>query len=150
MSCRYPDSPSVFSDGPFVERPFPACRFARPGPPALDTSLIRPTPHVRLEISGSLTGARMRKIHSIAIALFACLLVAPAAWAQQKTIKDPGEYNAYMAGLNSAHPAQKAASMESFVVKYPNSVVKIDALEQATAAYQLASTQAGVEKAARR
>jgi hypothetical protein len=92
----------------------------------------------------------MRKIHSIAIALLACVLAAPAVWAQQKTIKDPAEYNAYMAALNTADPAQKAASMESFVVKYPNSVVKIDALEQAMAAYQLASNQAGVEKAARR
>jgi hypothetical protein len=92
----------------------------------------------------------MRKIQSIAIALLVCVLAAPAVWAQQKTIKDPAEYNAYMAALNTADPAQKAASMESFVVKYPNSVVKVDALEQAMAAYQLAGNQAGVEKAARR
>jgi hypothetical protein len=92
----------------------------------------------------------MRKIHWIAIALIAFALATPAVWAQQKTIKDPAEYNAYIAAFNTANPAQKAASMEAFVVKYPGSVVTIDALEQAMAAYQQAGNQAAVEKTARR
>ena len=92
----------------------------------------------------------MRKLHSLVVALIACALVASAAWAQQKTIKDPAEYNAYMAALNTTDPAKKAAAMEGFVAKYPNSIVKIDALEQAMAAFQQAGNQAGVEKAARR
>jgi hypothetical protein len=92
----------------------------------------------------------MRKVCSIAIALAACVLAASAVWAQQKTIKDPAEYYAYIAALNMADPAKKAALMEGFVVKYPASVVEIDALEQAMAAYQQAGNQAGVEKTARR
>ena len=91
----------------------------------------------------------MRKLHSIAVALVCCTLVASAALAQQKTISDPAEYNAYMAALNTADPAQKAAAMEAFVVKFPASIVKADALEQAMAAYQQAGNATAVEKIAR-
>jgi tetratricopeptide (TPR) repeat protein len=92
----------------------------------------------------------MRKLHSIAAALAVCVLVASAALAQQKTIKDPAEYNAYIAALNIGDPAQKAAAMEAFLVKFPSSVVKEDALAQAMAAYQQAGNTAAVEKTARR
>ena len=68
----------------------------------------------------------------------------------QKTIKDPAEYNAYITALNTQDPVQKAAAMEAFVAQYPQSVVKIDALEQAMAAYQQAGNQAKVEDAAKR
>ena len=68
----------------------------------------------------------------------------------QKVIKDPAEYNAYMTALNTTDPAAKAAAMEAFVNQYPNSVVKIDALEQAMAAYQQGGNQAKVEDTARR
>ena len=95
-------------------------------------------------------GLRMRNVFSIAITLIACILATSAVLAQQKTIKDPGEYNAYISALKTANPAQKAASMEAFVARYPGSVVKIDALEQAMAAYQQAGNQAAVEKSARR
>ncbi len=37
----------------------------------------------------------------------------------QKTIKDPGEYNAYITALNTSDPAAKAAAMEAFVRKTP-------------------------------
>lgn len=66
----------------------------------------------------------------------------------QKVIKDPAEYNAYMTALNTADPAAKAAAMEAFVRQYPQSVVLIDALEQAMAAYQQAGNQAGLADAA--
>jgi len=56
--------------------------------------------------------------------------------ANQKVIKDPGEYNAYIAALNTPDPTAKAQAMEAFVVQYPQSIVKIDALEQTMAAYQ--------------
>jgi hypothetical protein len=59
----------------------------------------------------------------------------------QKVIKDQAEYNAYIAALQTQDPAQKAAAMEAFIGQYPNSVVKIDALEQAMQAYQQASNQ---------
>jgi tetratricopeptide (TPR) repeat protein len=61
--------------------------------------------------------------------------------ANQKVIKDPAEYNAYITALNTQDPAQKGAAMEAFVKQYPQSVVLIDALEQAMAAYQQASNQ---------
>ncbi len=67
----------------------------------------------------------------------------------QKTIKDPAEYNAYITALNMTDPAQKGAAMEAFVAQYPNSVVKIDALEQAMGAYQQAGNQQKVEQLAR-
>ena len=68
----------------------------------------------------------------------------------QKVIKDPAEYNAYITALNTTDPAAKAAAMEAFVAQYPNSIVKIDALEQAMAAYQQAGNQAKVEATAKR
>src|SRR5262249_10164217 len=59
----------------------------------------------------------------------------------QKVIKDQAEYNAYIAALQTQDAAQKAAAMEAFISQYPNSVVKIDALEQAMQAYQQAGNQ---------
>ena len=54
----------------------------------------------------------------------------------QKVIKDPAEYNAYITALNTTDPAAKGQAMEAFVAQYPNSIVKMDALEQAMGAYQ--------------
>jgi tetratricopeptide (TPR) repeat protein len=70
--------------------------------------------------------------------------------ASQKVIKDPAEYNAYITALNTQDPTAKAAAMEAFVQQYPQSVVKIDALEQAMAAYQQAGNQQKVEATAKR
>jgi tetratricopeptide (TPR) repeat protein len=67
----------------------------------------------------------------------------------QKVIKDPAEYNAYITALNTTDPAAKGAAMEAFVAQYPNSIVKIDALEQAMNAYQQANNQQKVEQTAR-
>jgi len=67
----------------------------------------------------------------------------------QKVIKDPAEYNAYITALNTTDPAAKGAAMEAFVAQYPNSIVKIDALEQAMNAYQQANNQQKVEQIAR-
>lgn len=67
-----------------------------------------------------------------------------------KVIKDASEYNAYTTALNLTDPARKAAAMEDFVKRYPASVVKIDALEQAMAAWQQAGKQAEVESDATR
>jgi hypothetical protein len=70
--------------------------------------------------------------------------------ASQKVIKDPTEYNAYIAALNTQDPAQRAAAMEAFVTQYPGSVVKTDALEQAMSAYQQAGNQAKLTSTANR
>ena len=70
--------------------------------------------------------------------------------AGQKVIKEPAEYNAYIAALNTQDPAQRAAAMEAFLSQYPASVVKTDALEQAMAAYQQAGNQAKLTSTANR
>jgi tetratricopeptide (TPR) repeat protein len=57
---------------------------------------------------------------------------------QKKEIKDPAEYNAYVAALGMSNPAQKAAAMEQFLQQYPNTVMKSEALEQVMGAYQQA------------
>lgn len=66
----------------------------------------------------------------------------------QKVIKDPAEYNAYMTADNTTDPAAKGAAMEAFVAQYPQSIVKIDALQQAMFAYQQVSAQPGPNQAA--
>ena len=66
----------------------------------------------------------------------------------QKVIKDPAEYNAYITALNTTDPAAKGQAMEAFVAQYPNSIVKIDALEQAMGAYQQAGNQQKVQQLA--
>jgi tetratricopeptide (TPR) repeat protein len=60
----------------------------------------------------------------------------PAPAQQKKEIKDPAEYNAYMAAVNSQDPNAKASSLESFLQTYPNSVIKEDALELLMKTYQ--------------
>jgi tetratricopeptide (TPR) repeat protein len=54
----------------------------------------------------------------------------------KKTIKDPAEYNAYMAAVNAKDANSKAAALESFLQTYPNSVIKEDALELLMKTYQ--------------
>lgn len=54
----------------------------------------------------------------------------------KKTIKDPAEYNAYMAAVNAKDPNAKASALESFLQTYPNSVIKEDALELLMKTYQ--------------
>jgi tetratricopeptide (TPR) repeat protein len=68
----------------------------------------------------------------------------------QKVIRDPAEYNAYLSALNTQAPAERAAALESFVSTYPESVMLEDALEAAMAAYQQAGNQAKVEDTAGR
>jgi tetratricopeptide (TPR) repeat protein len=68
----------------------------------------------------------------------------------QKVIKDPAEYNAYITALNTTDAAQKGAAMEAFVAQYPNSIVKLDALQQAMGAYQSVNNQPKVEEAAKK
>ncbi len=82
----------------------------------------------------------------LVLAVAACALAqqAPAAGQQaapaqqKKEIKDPAEYNAYMAAVNTQDPNAKAAALESFLTTYPNSVIKEDALELLMKTYQQA------------
>ena len=61
---------------------------------------------------------------------------AQPAQPQQQEIKDPAEYNSYIAALREANPQTQAQAFENFVQRYPNSVVKEDALERLMAAYE--------------
>jgi hypothetical protein len=87
---------------------------------------------------------------SFLLACVSLIVFSQQAIAQtsSKVIKDPAEYNAYMAALNDSDPLRKAAAMEAFVKQYPGSIVKTDALEQAMASYQAAGNVAKVEETA--
>jgi hypothetical protein len=66
------------------------------------------------------------------------MVYGQGAQSGQITIKDPTEYNDYTNAVGQSTPAAKAAAIETFLTKYPNSVVKNDMLEQLMAAYQQA------------
>ena len=68
----------------------------------------------------------------------------------RKVIHDRDEYNAYMAALELSDPRQKATAMEEFVTRYPKSVVMMDALAQAMAAYRASGNAAKVGETATR
>jgi len=68
--------------------------------------------------------------------------VQTATQGSEKVIKDPGEYNEYMAAFNTREPAKRGEMMERFIAQYPQSVVRSDALEQAMAAFQETSKPA--------
>ena len=62
---------------------------------------------------------------------------APAAsQAAAPVIKDPAEYNAYVAAIQQKDPAAKISGLEAFVTQYPNSVMKNQALEILMQTYQ--------------
>lgn len=68
--------------------------------------------------------------------------------AQQKTIKDPNEYNAFISATSQTDPAAKAAALESFVQQYPESIVKEEALIGTMGAYQQAGNVTKMAEAA--
>jgi hypothetical protein len=62
---------------------------------------------------------------------------APApGQAAAPVIKDPAEYNAYVAAVQSKDPAAEISGLEAFITQYPNSVMKNQALEILMGAYQ--------------
>ncbi len=86
---------------------------------------------------------------ALATASFAFASVQDAAQpTQQKTIKDPNEYNAFISATSQTDPASKAAALESFVQQYPSSIVKEEALVGAMGAYQQAGNAAKMAEAA--
>src|SRR6201998_3171466 len=62
----------------------------------------------------------------------------PAA-SQAPVIKDPAEYNAYVAAVQQKDPNAKISGLEAFLTQYPNSVMKNQALEILMGAYQQAN-----------
>jgi tetratricopeptide (TPR) repeat protein len=59
-----------------------------------------------------------------------------ASQAQAPVIKDPAEYNAYVAAYQQSDPKAKISGLEAFLTQYPNSVMKVQALEILMATYQ--------------
>ncbi len=80
----------------------------------------------------------------------AVVSASEVAQTSQRVIKDPAEYNAYIAALNEPDPIKKAALMEAFAQQYPQSIVKIEGLEQAMAAYQQTGNVAKVQDVVQR
>ena len=82
----------------------------------------------------------MRKfLQTMLIALTAIALAAPAlaqAPGQKKEIKDPAEYNSYVGATQQTNPQAKISGLLDFLQRYPNSVVREDALEHLMTAYQ--------------
>lgn len=60
----------------------------------------------------------------------------PAGSQSQVIIKDPAEYNAYVAAAGAADPNAKISGLEAFLKQYPNSVMKNQALETLMGTYQ--------------
>jgi tetratricopeptide (TPR) repeat protein len=60
---------------------------------------------------------------------------------QKKEIKDPAEYNAYVGAVQQQDTAAKISGLEAFLTQYPNSVMKVDALELLMGTYQQAASQ---------
>lgn len=56
--------------------------------------------------------------------------------AQAPVIKDPAEYNAYVAAVQATDPNAKISGLEAFLNQYPNSVMKNQALEILMQTYQ--------------
>lgn len=87
----------------------------------------------------------MKKVVLVTVLAFAsaALAVAPYAMAQdqssssgQITIKDPAEYNDYTNAIGQTDPGTRAAAIETFLQKYPQSVVKPAMLETLMGTYQ--------------
>ncbi len=75
---------------------------------------------------------------------------APAAGGQGQVQLSQEEYNAYQAGVTATAPAAKAAAFEAYLTKYPNSTLKVQALNQILFAYSQAGDQAKTLDAADR
>ncbi len=78
------------------------------------------------------------------------LLATPMLQAQDLSIKDPAEFNAYQMFSTQTDPKVKTAAGETFLKTYPQSVAKSTVLDQMIDAYQGAGDQDGVLSAASR
>ena len=64
-----------------------------------------------------------------------------ASPAQAPVIKDPAEYNAYVGAIQQKDPAAQISGLEAFMTQYPNSVMKVAALQTLMQDYQQANNQ---------
>jgi hypothetical protein len=73
-----------------------------------------------------------------------------AAAESAPTIKDPAEYNAYVAAIQQQDPNAKVSALEAFLTQYPNSVMKTTALEVLMGTYQQTNNAAKMADTAKR
>jgi tetratricopeptide (TPR) repeat protein len=72
---------------------------------------------------------------------------APAAQPTQSqpaaapVIKDPAEYNAYVNAIGQKDPAAQISGLEAFLTQYPNSIMKVAALQTLMQDYQQTGNQ---------
>ncbi|MGB8582465.1 MAG: hypothetical protein WCD47_16710 [Candidatus Sulfotelmatobacter sp.] len=60
---------------------------------------------------------------------------------QAPVIKDPAEYNAYVGAIQQKDPTAQISGLEAFMTQYPNSVIKVAALETLMQDYQRTNNQ---------
>jgi tetratricopeptide (TPR) repeat protein len=65
----------------------------------------------------------------------------PASPSQAPVIKDPAEYNAYVGAVQNTDPAAQISGLEAFLTQYPNSVMKVAALQTLMQDYQKTGNQ---------
>ena len=65
----------------------------------------------------------------------------PASPAQAPVIKDPAEYNAYVGAVQQKDPTAQISGLEAFMTQYPNSVMKVSALQTLMQDYQQTNNQ---------
>jgi tetratricopeptide (TPR) repeat protein len=68
----------------------------------------------------------------------------------RNSFQNPAEYDSYMAALKTRDAAKRATAMEVFIAWYPGSVLKVEAFEQAIAAWHAASQPAKADVIAAR
>jgi tetratricopeptide (TPR) repeat protein len=77
------------------------------------------------------------------LVMLLALAVGASVGAQDRSsFQNPAEYDNYTAALNTRDAAKRAQAMEVFVAWYPGSVLRVDAYEQAMAAWQAANQPA--------
>ena len=69
------------------------------------------------------------------------LVSTPMLRAQDLSIKDPAEYNAYQMANTQSDPKAKSAALESFLEKYPQTVLKNTVLDNLVDTYQQTGDQ---------
>ena len=65
----------------------------------------------------------------------------PSASSQGPVIKDPAEYNAYVAAIGQKDPTAQISGLEAFLTQYPNSIMKGAALQVLMQDYQQTNNQ---------
>ena len=68
-------------------------------------------------------------------------LAAVAQSPAQTLIKDPAEYNAYVTAVQQKDIAAQISRLEAFLTQYPNSIMKVAALQSIMQDYQQTNNQ---------